>query len=134
MPVTDLNLVNQFCRLFDDIVKKSIDGNDQYIKYIEEVTLVPFKMTILNDAVILEAFMLFCIVWSIGACVDEKERINFDSYLRELSGLPMKSGVATNEQVSASHFPGGIITSASTSGIGGQQQSTLYDYYFDLRR
>ena len=95
---------------------------------------MPFKMTVLNDAVILEAFMLFCIVWSIGACVDEKERTNFDSYLRELSGLPMKSGVATNEQVSASHFPGGIITSASASGIGGQQSSTLYDYYFDLRR
>eukprot|EP00702_Spironucleus_salmonicida_P008256 EST49547.1 Dynein heavy chain [Spironucleus salmonicida] len=134
MPVTDLNLVNQFCVLFDDCVKKAEEGSDQVLKYPQDVVFSQYKASILNDPLILEALFLFCIIWSIGAGVDEHERGNLDSYLRELSGLPMKSGVATNETVSASHFPGGIITSASSSGIGGQQQSTLFDFYFDLRR
>lgn len=77
-----------------------------------------FKLNSLNDPTVLEALFIFCLIWSIGAAVHENERSNIDTYIRELSGLPMKSGITTTDNIPAAQLPGGMITSAAPSGIG----------------
>lgn len=71
----------------------------------------------------LEALFIFTLVWSIGGLIHDQDRTNFDLYLRELSGLPLKSGISVAETVSSSHLPGGMITASggSTSGHNRRQ-------------
>ncbi|CAL6054637.1 Dynein_heavy chain [Hexamita inflata] len=121
MQITDLNMVNQFCNFFDDCISKT---------ELEDPT---FKKTILNEPSIAEALYIFCIMWSLGAVIEDSHRPDFDLYVKELSNLTFKQNVDANEQVSANQLPSGQIK-ATANGLGEQQTSTLYDFYFDLKK
>ena len=44
----------------------------------------------------LELWFLFCLIWSIGASVDEDSRKKMDTFIRELEGqFPAKVGTCT---------------------------------------
>lgn len=88
----------------------------------------------MNDPVICEALYIFCLVWSLGACIDDQDKPEFDLYLKELSNLTFKQNVDIAEMIGATQLPSGKIQSTRPNGLGEQQTSTLYDFYFDLRR
>lgn len=66
-----------------------------------------FKKTILNEPSIAEALYIFCIMWSLGAVIEDSHRPDFDLYVKELSNLTFKQNVDANEQVSANQLPSG---------------------------
>ena len=146
---SDINMVSQFCNIFDDIVKKAEECKHDEILYSKSAaeegdpataksgdkgdSSPSFRFSDLNDPMTLEALFIFTLVWSIGGLIHDQDRTNFDLYLRELSGLPLKSGISVAETISSSHLPGGMITASGGSTLGAQQTSTLYDFYFDLK-
>lgn len=69
----------------------------------------PIKITILNDPVICEALYIFCLVWSLGACIDDLDKPEFDLYLKELSNLTFKQNVDISEMIGATQLPSGKI-------------------------
>lgn len=94
---------------------------------------VIFKRTSLNDSSTAEALYIFCLMWSLGAALDEESREEFDIYVKELSNLTFKQNVEATEKIQTNQLPAGAIKAAEGSGIGEQTSSTLFDFYFDLR-
>ncbi|TNJ29738.1 IAD-1alpha dynein heavy chain [Giardia muris] len=145
--ISDMNLVSQFCNVFNDVIAKAeqirvdeiLVGHDSATEEsteaagVREDSTPQFRFSSLTDPMIVEALFIFALVWSVGALVHEQDRTAFDMFLRELSGLPVKFGVGVQETVLASHLPGGAITASAGSTLGAQQASTLYDFYFDVK-
>eukprot|EP00767_Chilomastix_cuspidata_P004259 gnl/Chilomastix_cuspidata/4391.p1 GENE.gnl/Chilomastix_cuspidata/4391~~gnl/Chilomastix_cuspidata/4391.p1 ORF type:complete len:5137 (+),score=567.95 gnl/Chilomastix_cuspidata/4391:1094-15412(+) len=109
IPQTDLNLVRQLCAVFDEVMnagqkamevkkaKKKVaslqktDSMDNLFGDImNKAQVAPQTDTILNmtDFYSLEAVMIFSIVFSLGATVDEVDRDEFDGMIKEISSLP----------------------------------------------
>lgn len=75
----ELNLIQSFTRLMDCLAvppKKSQESQEK-----EE------KATDNNEEVLTKMWFFFCLVWSIGATLDEAGREKFDSYIREMDGI-----------------------------------------------
>lgn len=83
-----LNVKKYVCRLIgeddddEDIFEEEMDEEGEEAKE---------KPTSLNDQKIIEertnmiiCYFLFCIVWSVGATLDENSRIKFDEFFRSL--------------------------------------------------
>ncbi|KAL0227597.1 hypothetical protein RCL1_003741 [Eukaryota sp. TZLM3-RCL] len=102
LPVTALNTVTQLCRMMTCILTDEEDGN-QTIKLIE-------------DERHLEAILIFSLYWSVGAVIEASERIKFDCFVKEISGLSITAG--------------GVGGAPSGSLPGGD--STLFDFIFDI--
>ncbi|KAF8569239.1 hypothetical protein P879_02503 [Paragonimus westermani] len=66
IPLTNLNLLTQFCYLLDCLLK------------VDEST----------DVAHIEATFLFCLYFCVGGTLVEDERVKFDSYVKYLSSLP----------------------------------------------
>ncbi len=64
-PRTNLNLVTQFCLLFDSILPE--ENPPQEVDQIENL-------------------FIFCIVWSIGGSLQIQERPKFDEFIRKIAG------------------------------------------------
>eukprot|EP00899_Mesostigma_viride_P014884 jgi/Mesvir1/23397/Mv21091-RA.2 len=72
VPMDRLNAVTTFTYLFDSLATKENSVSPEACETPEQyVQLV-------------ELWVLFCIVWSLGASVDEEGRRKFDAYVREL--------------------------------------------------
>lgn len=127
-------MVNQFCNLFDDCIAKATLPEDNSLVYPGDVTSPPIKVTILNDPIVCEALYVFCIVWSLGACICDADKSEFDAYLKEISNMSFKQNVDISEMINSSMLPSGKITSSRGNGLGEQPTSMLYDFYYDLRK
>jgi dynein heavy chain len=89
---TDLSLTFQLCAMLDALVT-------------EEKNIM--------DPNVLECYMVFCIIWSVGATLLEgAPRAGFDKFVKEFCGVP----VSTSKSVGAGSLPGAL--------------PTLYDYYW----
>lgn len=136
--MTDLNVVSQLCNFFDDCVNKCIEHELAQQKQSPasdgKDVQSGFQMTDLNDPTLCEGLFIFSLVWSLGACIADSDRIDFDMYLKELSNLTFKTNVEVNEYVSCSQLPQGAIKSSLVNGLGEQASSTLYDFYFDISK
>ena len=89
---SDLALIFQLCSMLDAHVTQEKD---------------------IQDHNVLECYVVFCIMWSIGATLLEgAPRIGFDKFVKEISGLP----VSTSKSVGAGSLPGAL--------------PTLFDFYF----
>lgn len=64
-PRTNLNMVTQFCTLFDSILPE--ENPPQEVDQIENL-------------------FIFCIVWSIGGALQIQERPKFDEFIRKIAG------------------------------------------------
>jgi dynein heavy chain len=42
-----------------------------------------------SDAAVVESVFVFCLVWSVGGCLDSESRARFDAFLKQLSQRPM---------------------------------------------
>uniref|UniRef100_A0A7S4D2X3 Dynein-1, subspecies f n=1 Tax=Eutreptiella gymnastica TaxID=73025 RepID=A0A7S4D2X3_9EUGL len=96
LPLVDMNLVVQLCTLLQTILteKKNI-----------------------TEPKALETILVFCIIWSIGACIIEDDRKRFDSFLKGVCGWPMQdNGEKLERSVGAGSLP---------------ERLTLYEYYVD---
>lgn len=84
VPVTNLNMITQLCNLLD-------------------ITIEDHPR--MADPQVLEALFVFCVMWSIGACVvqrpDAADRDRFDQFLKRLANMSMVDG----ERVSATQLP-----------------------------
>jgi len=92
VPCTDLNYAVQLCAMLDAILTE-----DKGI----------------TDPSLLEAIVVFCIVWSMGASLLEPARPAFDKFLKDLSGMAVSSG----KSVGVGSLPGSL--------------PTLYDFFFN---
>lgn len=45
------------------------------------------KSTDDTEEILTKMWFFFCLVWSIGATLDESGRVKFDSYIREMDGI-----------------------------------------------
>ncbi|XP_046389338.1 dynein axonemal heavy chain 2 [Ischnura elegans] len=79
VPTTDISVITSMCKLLDCFSTKE-NGLDSSVGDT-------FKTTI-------KQWFLFCVVWSVCACVDEEGRQKMDAYIRELEGMfPLKDTV-----------------------------------------
>eukprot|EP00992_Anisonema_acinus_P002258 TRINITY_DN10608_c1_g1_i2.p1 TRINITY_DN10608_c1_g1~~TRINITY_DN10608_c1_g1_i2.p1 ORF type:complete len:2266 (+),score=796.72 TRINITY_DN10608_c1_g1_i2:1-6798(+) len=96
LPLTDLNLVVQLCTLLQTI-------------------LTPKKN--ITEPKALESILIFCLVWSVGAAVDQGDRKRFDAFLKAVSGWPQQdNGEKLERSVGAGSLP---------------ERLTLYEYFMD---
>ncbi|KAL0219153.1 hypothetical protein P9112_004806 [Eukaryota sp. TZLM1-RC] len=95
LPVTNLNSVVQFCKFMEALLDK------------EEL--------VIDDDRHLESIAIFSLIWSLGAVLDNSSRSEFDSLIKEMSGLSVtQCGI------------GGCPSGSLPSGEG-----TLFEYFFD---
>ena len=93
VPHSDLNMARQLCRMLTAI-------------------LAPLDPP-LEDANVLEAVFVFCIVWSVGAALVSQDRGKFDQFLKKTSGMNVMDGGC-----GCGSLPG--------------KSSTLFEYVFDI--
>lgn len=79
--------------------------------------LLPTESGCTVGAEILEGLFITSIIWSLGAGLLEDDRVVFDGYIKQLSGLPQ------NPTEGSVVGPGELPTA----------YSTLYEYYFDSK-
>ena len=94
VPRTNLNMVIQLCSMLDSLAPHDKD---------------------LTDPAVLEAVFLCALVWSLGACLLETDRVIFDKFVRRISGLP-------STPTSGAVGPGSLPSA----------HPTLFDYSFDV--
>lgn len=73
VPTNELNLIQSFTRLMDCLAVPPKKGQEQQTDDTEET--------------LTKMWFFFCMVWSIGATLDEAGRQKFDSYIREMDGI-----------------------------------------------
>lgn len=79
VPIAELNGIKSMCNLFDVFDTKDNGIDAQGEEFFSRMC---------------EMWFLFCLIWSIGASVDEDSRRKLDSYIRELEGtFPNKDTV-----------------------------------------
>ena len=79
VPIAELNGIKSMCNLFDAFCTKENGIDPQGEEYFARMC---------------EMWFLFCVIWSIGASVDEDGRRKLDAYIRELEGtFPNKDTV-----------------------------------------
>ncbi|KAH8417458.1 hypothetical protein KR222_000260 [Zaprionus bogoriensis] len=105
---TDLNMVTQFCNLYDALLP--IYGPPEN-KNSDE----PVLRTYNTDS--LECCFLQAIYGSIGACLVEKHQVVFDEFMKRTAGFPLVQDTFES-RASGGQFPHG--------------KPTLYDYYWDI--
>ncbi|CAG9462277.1 unnamed protein product [Pedinophyceae sp. YPF-701] len=97
IPVTNLNMCTQLCTMLNAVLGDELT---------EPMDIDPEP---------LEALFIFCVVWSIGACViqtgDFEDRKRFDSFVKDLAGLGANDG----DRVAATQLP----------------SKSIYEYCFD---
>ncbi|XP_055846772.1 dynein axonemal heavy chain 10 isoform X2 [Episyrphus balteatus] len=106
IPQTDLNMIVQFCNLYDAIFAPppiNPDADEPFVNY--------------NPGT-LECGFIECIYGSLGACLAEFDRERFDEFIKRSSGLILIEDSQT-KPASEGQLP---IT-----------KPTLYDYYFDCK-
>lgn len=104
---TDLNMVTQFCNLYDALVPTwgPPDKNSDE----------PTRMSYNTDT--LECCFLQAIYGSLGACLVEKHQPVFDEYMKRQAGFPLVQDT---------------FESPAEGGSFPQGKPTLYDYYWDI--
>jgi len=71
-PRTNLNLVRQFCRLFDSMLP---DPEHNTLQEVDQ----------------LEMLYIFCLIWSLGGALVSEDRKPFNDFFRQISGLILPS-------------------------------------------
>ena len=97
LPYTGLNMVAQLCNLLG--------------------TLLPDDSE-LTEAREIECIFIFCLVWSVGAAVVEKDRSRLDQFIKEICGW----NTIDNGPNMDRHVPVGSLP----------ERGTLFDYLFDV--
>lgn len=106
---TDLNMVTQFCNLYDALLPNYGPGDGK--NYDEPVLQVYNTDT-------LECCFLQAVYGSMGACLVEKHQLIFDEFMKRISGFPLVQDTPENP-ASGGQFP--------------QNKPTLYDYFWDIK-
>jgi dynein heavy chain len=79
VPIAELNGIKSMCNIFDAFATKENGIDPQGEEFFSRM---------------IEMWFLFCVIWSIGASVDEDGRKRLDAYIRELEGtFPNKDTV-----------------------------------------
>ena len=101
VPLTNLNMVTQCLHLLSAML-----GRDGAVTAMDEGAV---------NTDVLEAILVFCLVWSVGAAVSEetdfKDRSRYDEYLKKVSGRAIQDA----DKVQPTHLP----------------NRSLYEYCFD---
>lgn len=77
VPTNELNLIQSFTRLMDCLAVPPKRSQDSEENPADDE----------NEEILTKMWFFFCLVWSIGATVDEAGREKFDSYIREMDGI-----------------------------------------------
>ncbi|XP_030371764.1 dynein heavy chain 10, axonemal [Scaptodrosophila lebanonensis] len=107
---TDLNMVTQFCNLYDAMLP--IYGPP------DSMTLDEPAVKVYNTDS-LECCFLQSVYGSLGACLLEKHQVIFDEFMKRISGFPLFQDTQDNP-ASGGQFP--------------QTKPTLYDYFWDVEK
>jgi len=105
---TDLNMVTQFCNLYDALLPNFVMDSKNYDE--------PVAQSYNTDS--LECCFLQAVYGSMGACLVEKHQPVFDEYMKRISGFPLVQDTPENP-ASGGQFP--------------QSKPTLYDYFWDVK-
>ncbi|XP_017847923.1 dynein heavy chain 10, axonemal [Drosophila busckii] len=105
---TDLNMVTQFCNLYDAMLPTYGPAEN---KKSDEPELKTYTV----DS--LECCFLQAVYGSLGACLLEKHQIIFDEFMKRIAGFPLVQDTEANP-AQGGQFP--------------QGKPTLYDYYWDI--
>ncbi len=73
VPTNELNLIQSFTRLMDCLAVPPKRSQEKQSDDSEEI--------------LTKMWFFFCLVWSVGATLDEGGREKFDSYIREMDGV-----------------------------------------------
>ncbi|EDV92648.1 GH18884 [Drosophila grimshawi] len=106
---TDLNMVTQFCNLYDAMLPTYGPSEN---KSSDEPVLKVYN----TDT--LECCFLQTVYGSLGACLLEKHQIIFDEFMKRIAGFPLVHDTQDNPA------GGGQIP---------QGKPTLYDYFWDMK-
>ncbi|XP_072767433.1 LOW QUALITY PROTEIN: dynein axonemal heavy chain 10-like [Anoplolepis gracilipes] len=116
IPQTDLNMVTQFCYMFDGLLLLKDELAD---KKSTEITQEEEDILLMSKEEFLEAMYIQACYWSFGASIVDNARPNFDEYMKKISGLMLIQDTpakpATIRYIPVS-FP------------------TIYDYVLDVKR
>ncbi|XP_070520949.1 dynein axonemal heavy chain 10 [Cardiocondyla obscurior] len=116
VPQTELNMVIQFCYVFDGLL--SLLKDDSAIKKSEDDQKKEDDSLISKER-LWEAICIQACYWSFGASIIKKDRFKFDEYIKKICGLiPVQDTLAkpaTTRYIPVS-FP------------------TIYDYTFDIKK
>ena len=82
VPRTNLNMVEQLCKMIDSLLPN--DGAEQ-------------------DYGVLEAVFISSLAWSMGGCLIEDDRVVLDKLLKRVSALPLSSGSAGPGSLPSDH-------------------------------
>ncbi|KAL7729890.1 hypothetical protein ACLKA6_014739 [Drosophila palustris] len=105
---TDLNMVTQFCNLYDALLPTYGPPDN---KNTDEPVLKVYN----TDS--LECCFLQAVYGSLGACLLEKHQIIFDEYMKRIAGFPLVQDTRESP-AQGGQFP--------------QGKPTLYDYFWDI--
>ncbi|KAH8257767.1 hypothetical protein KR038_000855 [Drosophila bunnanda] len=106
---TDLNMVTQFCNLYDALLPNFGPGDG---KNFDE----PVPQVYNTDT--LECCFLQAVYGSMGACLLEKHQLIFDEFMKRISGFPLVQDTPENP-AGGGQFP--------------QNKPSLYDYFWDVK-
>ncbi|XP_064550918.1 dynein axonemal heavy chain 10 [Drosophila montana] len=106
---TDLNMVTQFCNLYDALLPTYGPSEN---KNSDEPVLKVYN----TDS--LECCFLQAVYGSLGACLLERHQVVFDEFMKRIAGFPLVQD--THE-------------SPAEGGQFPQGKPTLYDYFWDLK-
>ncbi|GKT16503.1 Dynein-1-alpha heavy chain, flagellar inner arm I1 complex, partial [Aduncisulcus paluster] len=125
MPITPLNTVVQLCTMLDSLMK-NMDAEVKITRQKGEDDPVAVRQGApddkavslgLEDRSILEGLFVFCVVWSIGACIIDDDRKYFDEKLKRVSGLNIIE--TKDSDVGSGCLPG--------------TEETIYNHFYDMR-
>ncbi|XP_037045747.1 dynein heavy chain 2, axonemal [Bradysia coprophila] len=77
VPTNELNLIQSFTRLMDCLAVPPKRSQESEENPADDE----------NEEMLTKMWFFFCLVWSIGATVDEAGREKFDSFIREMDGI-----------------------------------------------
>ena len=61
----------------------------------------------ITDPPLLEAVFMLCLTWSLGGALIQPARVQFDKYIKKLSGLPLQD---RGEEIGLGALPNGLAT------------------------
>jgi dynein heavy chain len=90
VPQTEGNFARQLCSMYTAVMRldaavEGVDAGDKEAVKRHAADLLALRC----DAAVVESVFVFCLVWSVGGCLDSESRARFDAFLKQLSQRPM---------------------------------------------
>ncbi|RLU20605.1 hypothetical protein DMN91_007218 [Ooceraea biroi] len=118
IPQTALNMVTQFCYVFDGLLSllKDKSADEKSVDQDEEDNLLESRVT---KEELWEAMYIQACYWSLGVSIVDEARSKFDEHVKKICGFILIQDTPT-KMASARHIPASF--------------PTMYDYMLDVKK